>query len=93
MLKFNFEIALIVGSVNTAADLLSRLELKDPSQNPGGCTNKCYRGENIADVADKVQFFFTQADGGDKTEEQIFQLKSNLGKCQQNVWQIRNHPQ
>ena len=49
VMQFNFKIAHIAGSVNIAADFLSRLELKeeDPSQNPGGCTNNTHRGVDI----------------------------------------------
>ena len=48
VLQFSFEIAYFAGSVNTAADFLSQLELKieshreDPSQNPGRCTNNAH---------------------------------------------------
>ena len=46
VLQFNFEIAHIAGSVNTAADFLSRLELKVTerirSQDQGRCTNSTH---------------------------------------------------
>ena len=75
MLQCNFKIAQIVGSVNTAADLLSRLELKitekihlknrDEVQ-----TTPIEVTTSSSDVADEEQFFFTQADGKDETEDQ-----------------------
>ena len=80
MLKFNFEIAHIAGSVNTAADFLSGLELKvteiihlkiweDVQTTPKEATT------SSSDVADEEQFIFTQADDQDETEEQIMQRK------------------
>ena len=80
MLQFNFKIPHIAGSVNTGAAFLSRLELKgtekihvkireDVQITPLEVTT------SSSDVADEEQFFFTQADGQDKTEEQILQRK------------------
>ena len=71
VLHFNFKIAHIAGSVNTAADFLSRLELKvtekirlkireDIQTTPIEVTT------SSSDVADEEQFFFTHAD--DKNE-------------------------
>ena len=68
VLQFNFKIAHIAGSVNTAADFLSRLELKitekirlkireDIHTTPIEVTT------SSSDVADEEQFFFTHADG------------------------------
>ena len=76
VLQFNFGAADIAGSVNTAADFLSRLELKvtgkihlkireDVQTTPIEVTT------SSSDVADEEQLFFTQADGQDETEEQI----------------------
>ena len=59
VLKFNFKIAHIAGSVNTASDFLSRLELKVTS----------------SDVADEEHFFFIQADKNDESEEQNIEPK------------------
>ena len=80
MLQFNFKIAHIAGSVNTAADFLSRLELK--------VTEKiCLKiREDIqithievttssSDVADEEQVFFTHADDGHESEEQTLERK------------------
>ena len=89
VLQFNFKIAHIAGSVNTAADFLSRLELKvterirlnireDVQTTPIEVTT------SSSDVADEEQFFFTQLDDQDDTEEQILQKKNNLVKEQRN---------
>ena len=78
--QFNFEIAHIAGSVNTAVDFLSRLELKvtenirlkireDVQTTPIEVTT------SSSDVADEEQFFFTHTDDQDETEEQILQRK------------------
>ena len=74
VLQFNFKIAHIAGSVNTAADFLSRLELN--------VTEKMHLkiredveitpielSTSSSDVADEEQFFFTQADDRNETEE------------------------
>ena len=85
VLQFNFTLAHITGSVNTAADFFSRLELK--------VTEKFYLKilEDVqatlievttssSDVAVEEQFFFTQADSQDETEEQIPQRKTRSQK-------------
>ena len=80
VLQFNFKIAYIAGSVNTAADFLSRLELKvtertrlkireDVQTTPIEVTT------SSSDVADEEQFFFRYTDDEDETEEQILQRK------------------
>ena len=80
MLQFNFKIAHIAGSVNTAVDFLSRLELKvterirlkireDVQTTPIEVTT------SSSDVADEKQFFFAHTDDQDETEEQILQKK------------------
>ena len=80
VLQFNFKIAHIAGSVNTAADFLSRLELKvterirlkireDVQTTPIEVTT------SSSDVADEEQFFFTNTGDQDETEEQILQRK------------------
>ena len=77
VLQFDFKIAPITGSVNTAADLLSRLELKvterirlkireDVQTTPIEVTT------SSSDVAHEEQFFFTHTDDQNETEEQIF---------------------
>ena len=78
VLQFNFKIAHIADSVNTAADFFSRLELKvtesirlkireDVQTTPIEVTT------SSSDVADEEQLFFTQPDDQDETEEQILQ--------------------
>ena len=85
VLQFNFKIAHIAGSVNTAADILSRLELKvsesihlkikeDVQATPIEVTT------SSSDVAYEEQFFFTQTDGGDETKEKTFQTKEQSRK-------------
>ena len=80
VLQFNFTIAHIAGSVNTAADFLSRLELKvtericlkireDVQTTPIEVTT------SSSDVADEEQFFFTHTDNQHETDEQILQRK------------------
>ena len=85
VLQFNFKIAHIAGSVNTAADFLSRLELKvtekirlkireDVQTTPIEVTASC------SDVVDEEQFFFTQTDGDDETEEHTLERKEQSRK-------------
>ena len=83
VLQFNFKIAHIAGSVNTAADFLSRLEIKvterirlkireDVQTTPIEVTT------SSSDVADEEQFFFIETDGPDETGEQILQRKKTI---------------
>ena len=85
VLQFNFKIRPIAGSVNTAADFLSGLELKvterirlkireDVQITPIEITI------SSSDVADEEQFFFTRTDDQDETEEQILQRKEQSRK-------------
>ena len=80
VLQFNFKIAHIAGSVNTAADFLSRLELKvtekiclkireDIQTTPIEVTT------SSSDVADEEQEFFTQIDNDIESEEQALERK------------------
>ena len=80
VLQFNFKIAHIAGSVNTAADFLSRLELKvtekirlkireDIQTTPIEVTT------SSSDVADEEQVFFTQTDNDNESEEQTLARK------------------
>ena len=79
-MEFNFKIANIAGSVNTAADFLSRLELKvtekirlrireDIHTTPIEVTT------SSSDVADEEQIFFTHAHDGKESEEQTLERK------------------
>ena len=98
VLQFNFKITHIAGSVNTAADFLSRLELKvtekirlkireDIHKTPIEVTT------SSSDVADEEQFFFTNADDAKESEEQTLERKE---QSQQNAKQwgreMTNHP-
>ena len=80
VLQFNFKIAHIAGSVNTAADFLCRLELKvtekirlnireDIQITPIEVTT------SSSDVADEEQVFFTQIDNDNESEEQTLERK------------------
>ena len=80
MLQFNFKIAHIAGSVNTAADFLSKLEPKitekirlkireDIHTTPIEVTT------SSSDVADEEQFFFTHADDTNESEKQTLERK------------------
>ena len=80
VLQFNFKIAHIAGSVNTAADFLSRLEFKvtekirlknreDIHTTPTEVTT------SFSDVADEEQFFFTHADDTNESEEQTLERR------------------
>ena len=80
VLQFNFKKAHIAGSVKTAADFLSRLELKvtekirlkireDIHTTPIEVTT------SSSDVADEEQIFFTHADDGKESEEQTLERK------------------
>ena len=85
VLQFNFEIAHIAGSVNTAAVFFSRLELKVTER----IRFKIREDVQIApieittsssDVPDEEQFFFTQTDDQDETKEEILQRKEQSRK-------------
>ena len=80
VLQFNFKIAYIAGSVNTAADFLSRLELKvkekiRPKITEGIQTTPSVMTTSSSDVADEEQFFFTHADDSNESEEQTLERK------------------
>ena len=85
MLQFNFKIAQIDGAVNTAADFLSRLELKVTEKihlkiREDVQTTPIEVSTSSSDVADEEQFFFTQPDSQEETEEQILQRKEQSQK-------------
>ena len=80
VLQFNLKIAHIAGSVTTATEFLSRLELKvtekirlkireDIHTTPIEVTT------SSSDVADEQQFFFTHADDSNESEEQTLERK------------------
>ena len=85
VLQFNFKIAHFAGSVNTAADFLSRLEQKVTEKihlkiREDAQTTHIEVSTSSSDVADEEQFFFTQPDSQDATEEQIIQRKEQSQK-------------
>ena len=80
VLQINFKIADIAVSVNTAADFLSRLELKvtekiGPKIPEDIQTTRIEVTTSSSDVADEEQFFFTQSDNNDESEKETFELK------------------
>ena len=85
VLQFNFKIGHMAGSVNTAADFLSRLELKVTEKihlkiREDVQTTPIKVSTSSSDVVDEEQFFFTQPDSQDETEEQILQRKEQSQK-------------
>ena len=80
VLQFNFKTAHIAGSVNTAADLLSilefkltgkiRLKIREDIQ-----TTQIEVTTSSSVFAEKEQFFFTQGDNNDESEEQTLERK------------------
>ena len=85
VLPFDFKTAHIAGSVNTAADFLSRLELKVTEKiqlkiREDVQTTQIEVSTSSSDVADEEQFFFTQPDSQDETEEQILQSNEQSQK-------------
>ena len=80
VLQFNFIIAHLAGSVNTAADFLSRHELKVTEKirlkiREDIQTTPIQVSTSSSDVVDEEQFFFTHADDNNKSEEQTFERK------------------
>ena len=80
VLQFNFKIAHIAGSVNTAADFLSRLELKVTEKirlkiRENIHTTPLEVTTSSSDVADEEQIFFTHADYAKESEEQTLERK------------------
>ena len=93
VLQFNFKIAHIDVSVNDAANFLSRLELKVTERirvkiREDFQTTPIEVTTSSSDVADEDQFFFTQADNNDESEEQTFERKE---QSRQNVKQWAAH--
>ena len=85
VLQFNFKIAHSAGSVNTAADFLSRLELKVTEKIRLKLTEDIQTTPiEVAifssDVADAEQFFFTHADDSEESEEQTLKRKERSGQ-------------
>ena len=85
VLQFNFKLAHIAGSVNTAADVFSRLELKVTEKillkiREDLQTTPIEVSTFSSDVADEEQFFFTEPDSQNETDEQILQRKEQSQK-------------
>ena len=96
VLQFNFKISHIAGSVNIAADFLSRLEPKVTEKirlkiREGIHTTPIEVTTSSFDVADEEQFFFTHADDGKESEEQTLNGKSNRDKMRSNGPRMKNH--
>ena len=96
MIQFDFKIAHIAGSVNTAADFLSRLELKVTEKihlkiREDVQTTPIEVSTSSSDVADEEQFFFTQTDAQDETEEQILRRKEQSQKKAEE-WVVNQEP-
>ena len=71
------------GSVNTAADLLSRLKLKVTEKiclkiREDIQTTPIEGTTSSSDVVDEEQFFFTQANKNDESEEQTLERKKQF---------------
>ena len=80
VLQVNFNTTHTTGSVNTAADFLSRLERQVTEKNHLKILEDVQAtpievSTSSSDVADEKQFFFKQTDGQDETEEQVLQRK------------------
>ena len=85
VLQSYFKIAHIAGSVNTAADFLSRLKLKVTEKihlkmREDVQTTHIEVSTSSSDVADEEQFFFTQPKTQNETEEQTLQRKKQSQK-------------
>ena len=80
VLQFNFKIAHIAGSVNTAADFLSRFELKVTEKirlkiREEIQTTPIEVTTSSSDVAEEEQFFFQHADDSNESQEQPLERK------------------
>ena len=80
VLQFNFKKAHIAGSVSTAADFLSRLELKVTEKmrlkiREDIQTTPIVVTTSSSDVDDEEQFFFTYAENTNEPEEQTLERK------------------
>ena len=84
MLQFNFKLAHIVGSVVTAVDILSRLELKVTEKIPLKIREDIQPTAieittSSGDVADEVHLFITPADNELESEEQTLEGTDQSG--------------
>ena len=96
VLQFNFKIAHVAGSVNTAVDFLSRWELKVTEKihleiREDVQTTPIEVSTSSSDVADEEEFFFTQTERQDEIEEQILQRKQQSQKKTAD-WVVNQEP-
>ena len=89
VLQFNFKIPHIAGSVKTAADFVSRPELKVKGKigldiREDTQTTPVEMITSSSDVADQEQLFVTQEDDKDESEKQTFQQKNKPDKRRSN---------
>ena len=96
LLQLNFKRAHIAGSVKTAADFPSTLELKVTERirlkiRENIQTTPIEVTFSASDVADETQFFFTQADIKDESEEQTLERKEQ-SKQNANQWVANKEP-
>ena len=89
------KIAHFAGSVNTAADFLSRLELKVTEKirlkiREYIQTTPIELTTSSSDVADEEQLLFTQTDNNDESEEQALERKEQSKRS--NGEPMSNHP-
>ena len=85
VLQFNFKIAHIAGSVNTASDFFSRLKLKVTEKirlqiRKDFHTTPIEETTSSSDVAYEEQVFFTHADDTNESEEQTLERKEQTRK-------------
>ena len=93
VLQYKFKIALIAGSVNTAADFLSRPQLKVTEKvrlkiREGIQTTPIEVTTSSSDVADEEKLFITQEDKNDESEEQTLEQKEQNAK----QWVAKEEP-
>ena len=85
VLQFSFKISHNAGAVNTASDFLFRLEFKVTEKirlkiREDIQTTPIEVKMSSSDFADEEQFFFTQADKNDESEEKPLSGKSHPAK-------------
>ena len=96
VLQFNFKITHFAGSIKTAADFISRLKLRVTEKihlkiREDVQTTPIELSTSSSDVADEEQFFFTQTDSQDETDEQILQRKEQSQK-KAAEWVVNQEP-
>ena len=85
LLQFNYKMAHIAGSVNTAVEIFSRLESKVTEKirlkiREGVQTTPIEVTTSSSDVADMEQFFSEQAAAEDEAEEKTFERREQSRK-------------